>query len=94
MGSSETLRPQNSLPFRPQCPICERAVASSESRFLPFCSDRCRLIDLGRWLNEERALLNDAQSHDAQPHDAEPYDAQQEEVERPPVRLPPGWHDA
>jgi endogenous inhibitor of DNA gyrase (YacG/DUF329 family) len=25
----------------------------------PFCSDRCRLIDLGRWLNEEYRLATD-----------------------------------
>lgn len=23
---------------------------------MPFCSERCRLIDLGRWLNEEQRL--------------------------------------
>lgn len=30
------------------CPICgKQAVA----RFRPFCSARCRLVDLGRWLD-------------------------------------------
>lgn len=37
-----------------QCPICKREVkepAGDEPRgFFPFCSDRCKLIDLGRWL--------------------------------------------
>lgn len=23
---------------------------------MPFCGDRCRLVDLGRWLNEEQGL--------------------------------------
>jgi endogenous inhibitor of DNA gyrase (YacG/DUF329 family) len=27
---------------------------------LPFCSERCRLIDLGRWLNEDYRLGTDA----------------------------------
>lgn len=31
-----------------RCPICKKAVKSTDSDF-PFCSDRCRLIDLGKW---------------------------------------------
>jgi len=30
------------------CPICKKAVKSTNADF-PFCSDRCRLIDLGKW---------------------------------------------
>ena len=30
------------------CPICKKAVKSSDPEF-PFCSERCRLIDLGKW---------------------------------------------
>jgi uncharacterized protein len=31
-----------------RCPICRKVVAKSEPDF-PFCSDRCRTIDLGKW---------------------------------------------
>lgn len=31
-----------------RCPICKKAVKSGGADF-PFCSDRCRLIDLGKW---------------------------------------------
>jgi endogenous inhibitor of DNA gyrase (YacG/DUF329 family) len=31
------------------CPICKKLVQPGEPRF-PFCSERCRLIDLGNWL--------------------------------------------
>ena len=31
-----------------RCPICKKAVTSSASD-VPFCSERCRLIDLGKW---------------------------------------------
>ena len=34
------------------CPICERTFESEQSRAMPFCSDRFRLIDLNRWLDE------------------------------------------
>jgi uncharacterized protein len=29
---------------------------SPESTYRPFCSDRCRLIDLGAWLTEQHAI--------------------------------------
>jgi hypothetical protein len=31
-----------------KCPICKKPVALA-SRDLPFCSERCRVIDLGKW---------------------------------------------
>lgn len=36
------------------CPICKRVVTPSEPRSptAPFCSERCRVIDLGSWLQE------------------------------------------
>jgi endogenous inhibitor of DNA gyrase (YacG/DUF329 family) len=33
------------------CPVCGVAVSSEQARF-PFCSARCRQIDLGRWMDE------------------------------------------
>ncbi|MFO0560602.1 MAG: DNA gyrase inhibitor YacG [Polyangiales bacterium] len=36
------------------CPICKRDAEAdrSQNEFAPFCSKRCRVIDLGRWLDE------------------------------------------
>ncbi|MCB1773152.1 MAG: DNA gyrase inhibitor YacG [Gammaproteobacteria bacterium] len=35
------------------CPTCGRAVTWQPSaRWRPFCSERCKLIDLGEWLDE------------------------------------------
>jgi endogenous inhibitor of DNA gyrase (YacG/DUF329 family) len=31
-----------------RCPICRNLVTAKDEDF-PFCSDRCRLIDLGKW---------------------------------------------
>jgi endogenous inhibitor of DNA gyrase (YacG/DUF329 family) len=31
-----------------RCPICKKPVTSAALDF-PFCSERCRLIDLGKW---------------------------------------------
>jgi endogenous inhibitor of DNA gyrase (YacG/DUF329 family) len=36
------------------CAICKREIDESDPQsaaLLPFCSERCKLIDLGRWLN-------------------------------------------
>ena len=36
------------------CPICQKPVAGrAENRSFPFCSTRCRAVDLGKWLGEE-----------------------------------------
>jgi endogenous inhibitor of DNA gyrase (YacG/DUF329 family) len=40
------------------CPTCKAEFAKEESDALPFCSERCRLIDLGRWLDEDHGLPN------------------------------------
>ena len=31
-----------------KCPICKKPVTSQDADF-PFCGERCRLIDLGKW---------------------------------------------
>jgi len=31
-----------------RCPVCKKPVAASDPEF-PFCSERCRTIDLGNW---------------------------------------------
>ncbi len=34
------------------CPTCKRpADLSKENRARPFCSERCQLLDLGRWFD-------------------------------------------
>jgi uncharacterized protein len=50
------------------CPHCGKPVAwAPDSRWRPFCSERCRLIDLGDWLEERHRLPADdeASSEDA-----------------------------
>lgn len=39
------------------CPTCKKNVIwSNESNFRPFCSKRCKLIDLGEWACESNAI--------------------------------------
>jgi len=35
-----------------KCPICKKDVALGDAEF-PFCSERCRLFDLGNWATEK-----------------------------------------
>ncbi len=35
-----------------RCPGCKRETAWTNNPFRPFCSERCRLLDLGAWVEE------------------------------------------
>jgi endogenous inhibitor of DNA gyrase (YacG/DUF329 family) len=41
---------------KPKCPICSRPAAEAHK---PFCSDRCRKVDLHRWLGEGYRIETD-----------------------------------
>ena len=51
------------------CPTCgEPAVFGPENRWRPFCSERCRLIDLGAWATESyRIPSKPDESEDEEP---------------------------
>lgn len=59
---------------RVKCPTCGRTGLWFDGPYGPFCSKRCRLIDLGKWLGEEHRL-----SEPLRPELFDPYD-----------ELPPG----
>lgn len=59
-----------------KCPRCGRRGAWLAARWGPFCSQRCQLIDLGQWFNEEQKI-----SRPLTPGDFEGFD-----------ELPPGPH--
>ncbi|MEJ2346640.1 MAG: DNA gyrase inhibitor YacG [Gammaproteobacteria bacterium] len=48
------------------CPTCGKQVRwSRESRWRPFCSERCKLIDLGEWIAERHGIPGEPHT----PHD-------------------------
>jgi len=50
-----------------RCPICRKIVLQSEAEY-PFCSERCRTIDLGKWASGGYVIsspLNDPESGDS-----------------------------
>ncbi|MDY0071766.1 MAG: DNA gyrase inhibitor YacG [Thauera sp.] len=51
---SKTVRPEQAPTRTVSCPNCGKAVlwSAAASPFRPFCSARCRQIDLGEWASE------------------------------------------
>jgi endogenous inhibitor of DNA gyrase (YacG/DUF329 family) len=46
-----------------KCPICKKAAKKGSADF-PFCSDRCRLIDLGKWASDAYVISAPVQDAD------------------------------
>jgi endogenous inhibitor of DNA gyrase (YacG/DUF329 family) len=36
-----------------RCPLCRGESVKDGNKFWPMCSERCHLVDLGKWLGEE-----------------------------------------
>jgi endogenous inhibitor of DNA gyrase (YacG/DUF329 family) len=56
-----------------RCPICKKAVKSANAEF-PFCSDRCRTIDLGKWASGAYVIPSQITDVDEQIHASTPED--------------------
>jgi endogenous inhibitor of DNA gyrase (YacG/DUF329 family) len=46
-----------------KCPICKKEVSPGD-HFFPFCSERCKIIDLGNWASEKYVISTPAQPED------------------------------
>jgi endogenous inhibitor of DNA gyrase (YacG/DUF329 family) len=56
-----------------RCPQCGAAVEwSPASRWRPFCSERCKLIDLGAWASETYRVPAEEAQDDETPDGADP----------------------
>jgi len=63
-----------------RCPQCKKVIdkiarqASRKEGFYPFCSNRCKLIDLGKWLDSKYkipAVENDNAGEDSVKQDTQ-----------------------
>jgi len=54
--------PQNAKNMM-QCPICKQSTAS-DGKHAPFCSSRCKTIDLGRWADESYKITRPIEHRD------------------------------
>ena len=56
-----------------RCPICKKAVKSADADF-PFCSERCRTIDLGRWASGAYVISSPVKDADESIPESSPED--------------------
>ena len=60
MNQTHTEIPNREFP----CPRCKKPARWADNPFRPFCSERCKMIDLGAWANEDyRVPVNDTSRH-------------------------------
>lgn len=59
-----------------RCPSCKAIVLRTDEHF-PFCSDRCRLIDLGKWASGGYRISSPVMDPELL-----------EEIDNPPVPMP------
>ncbi len=50
-----------------QCPVCHKTIngtnqeRADQAKFFPFCSQRCKLMDLGAWLDGKYKIISESQ---------------------------------
>ena len=54
-----------------RCPICKKPVKNGDAEF-PFCSERCRTIDLGKWASGAYVISSPVQDTSEGIEDASP----------------------
>jgi uncharacterized protein len=57
-------------PAETKCPICRKPVKAGDPEF-PFCSERCRIMDLGNWASGKYVISTPANAADEEPADGE-----------------------
>ena len=60
-----------------RCPICKNSVKNSDPDF-PFCSDRCRIIDLGKWASGGYVIASPVTDTEEGIRDRNPEDGEDE----------------
>jgi len=46
------------------CPVCRKKTEWEGNPFRPFCSERCKLMDLGAWAGEEYRIAGEKIRHE------------------------------
>lgn len=46
------------------CPVCKKAAGWKGNPFRPFCSERCKMVDLGKWALEDYRIPGEKVEHE------------------------------
>jgi len=55
-----------------RCPTCRRETPWEGNRYRPFCSERCRVLDLAAWADERYRIPGEPVPSEPEGPDAEP----------------------
>jgi hypothetical protein len=55
-----------------KCPICKKE-ATEDNEFFPFCSERCKIVDLGNWASEKYVISTPVQAEESGESDQDPW---------------------
>ena len=50
--------------FKYKCPKCGKKTVWKGNKYRPFCSDRCKMIDLGEWADEKFKVIEELDEND------------------------------
>jgi endogenous inhibitor of DNA gyrase (YacG/DUF329 family) len=64
-------------PVKLRCPICKKPVQSTDPYF-PFCGERCRTIDLGKWASGAYVICSPVHDADEPIRETNPEDPEDE----------------
>jgi uncharacterized protein len=60
-----------------KCPTCNKPVEWQDNPHRPFCSERCKLIDFGRWANEEYRVPTESSPSAEKQEEREPIEEEE-----------------
>lgn len=46
------------------CPVCRKKTTWEENPWRPFCSERCKLVDFGKWVDEKYRIVGEKKAED------------------------------
>lgn len=56
-----------------KCPTCKKEVGATDPEF-PFCGERCRLLDLGKWASGGYVISSPVHDNEESVRDSDPSD--------------------
>lgn len=52
------------------CPLCQKNVEKEGNKYHPFCSERCKMIDLGHWAEGAYRIPGDEERKESEDSEA------------------------